>query len=65
MLMWLFVFILASIVFSALLPYLERFGFGRLPLDLRFRLFGRNWLFPLGSSLLLSAIAWIIARFLR
>ena len=65
MLMWLLVFVLASIVFSALLPHLERFGFGRLPLDLRFRLFGRIWLFPLGSSLLLSVIAWVVARLLR
>ncbi|MHB1666741.1 MAG: DUF2905 domain-containing protein [Thiomonas sp.] len=63
--MWLFVFILASIVVSALLPYLERFGFGRLPLDLRFHAFGRAWLFPLGSALLLSIFAWVIARLLR
>lgn len=63
--MWLLLFILASIVFSALLPYLERFGFGRLPLDLRFRVFGREWLFPLGSTLLLSLIVWVLARLLR
>ncbi|SCC92366.1 conserved hypothetical protein [Thiomonas sp. X19] len=63
--MWLFVFILASIVVSALLPYLERFGFGRLPLDLRFQAFGREWLFPLGSALLLSIFAWVMARLLR
>ncbi len=63
--MWLFVFILASIVVSALLPELERFGFGRLPLDLRFQAFGRTWLFPLGSTLLLSVVAWVIARLLR
>ncbi|MBW4047950.1 MAG: DUF2905 domain-containing protein [Proteobacteria bacterium] len=65
MLMWLLLFIFASIVFSALLPYLERFGFGRLPLDLRLRVFGREWLFPLGSTFLLSLIAWVLARLLR
>ena len=63
--MWLFVFILASIVVSARLPYLERFGFGRLPLDLRIHAFGRDWLFPLGSTLLLSIVAWVVARLLR
>ena len=63
--MWLLLFILASIVFSALLPYLERFGFGHLPLDLRFRVFGQEWLFPLGSTLLLSLIAWVLARLLE
>ncbi|MGE0072115.1 MAG: DUF2905 domain-containing protein [Thiomonas sp.] len=59
---WLIVFILASIVFSALLPHLERFGIGKMPLDLRIRLFGRDWLFPFGSSVLLSLLAYVIAR---
>ncbi|WP_298294343.1 DUF2905 domain-containing protein [Thiomonas sp.] len=59
---WLIVFILASIVFSALLPHLERFGIGKMPLDLRVRLFGRVWLFPFGSSVLLSLLAYVIAR---
>lgn len=63
--MWLLLFVLASIITSALLPWLERFGFGRLPLDLRFRIGDRVWLVPLGSTLLLSVLAWTLARLLR
>ena len=59
---WLIIFILASIVFSAVLPHLRRFGIGRMPLDLTIRLFGREWIFPFGSSLLLSFLAYVIAR---
>ena len=61
---WLIIFILASIVFSAVLPHLRRFGIGRMPLDFTFRLFGRDWIFPFGSSLLLSFLAYVIARML-
>ena len=63
--MWLLLFVLASIITSALLPWLERFGFGRLPLDFRLRLGGRVWLIPLGSTLLLSVVAWTLARLVR
>ncbi|MBN2692778.1 MAG: DUF2905 domain-containing protein [Burkholderiaceae bacterium] len=61
---WLIIFILASIVFSAVLPHLRRFGIGRMPLDFTIRLFGREWIFPFGSSLLLSFLAYVIARML-
>lgn len=57
MLRWLIVFFLAMLVFQGLRPWLERIGLGRLPGDFRFRLRGREWYFPLGSSLVLSALA--------
>lgn len=57
MLRWLIVFFLAMLIFQGLRPWLERVGLGRLPGDWRFRLGGREWYFPLGSSLVLSAIA--------
>ena len=59
---WLIIFNLASSVVSALLPHLRRFGIGRMPLDFTIRLFGREWIFPFGSSLLLSLLAFVIAR---
>ena len=34
-------FLLGSLVLSALLPWLGKFGFGRMPLDLRWRMFGK------------------------
>ena len=63
--MWLLLFIVASIVASAALPWLERFGFGRLPLDLRLRIGERELLLPIGSTLALSLAAWLLARLLR
>ena len=63
--MWLLLFIVASIVASAALPWLERFGFGRLPLDLRLRLGDYEVLLPIGSTLALSLAAWLLARLLR
>jgi Protein of unknown function (DUF2905) len=47
---------------SWLTPLLQRLGFGKLPGDLRFRLFGREWFVPLASTLLLSMLAAGIAR---
>jgi hypothetical protein len=66
---WLLTFILASIVLSALWPalskWLGRFGIGRMPLDLQFRAFGRDWFFPLGSTVLFTLLVWLVARLLR
>lgn len=43
-------------------PWLNRFGIGRLPLDWRFRTFGREWVLPIGSSLVLTAIVMFVER---
>lgn len=63
--MWLLLFLLTSIVASAFLPWLERFGFGRLPGDLRITVGGRVWLLPIASTVVLSLLAWTLARLLR
>ncbi len=62
MLRWLIVVFLALILFSGLQKWLQKIGFGRLPGDFRFRLFGREWFIPLTSTLLLSLLAAGIAR---
>ena len=62
MLRWLIVVFLALILFSGLQKWLQKLGFGRLPGDFRFRLFGREWIIPLTSTLLLSMLAAAIAR---
>jgi len=62
MLRWLLVVFLALLLFSGLRPWLEKYGFGRLPGDFRFRLFGRDWHIPLASSVLLSLVAAGIAQ---
>jgi hypothetical protein len=62
MLRWLIVVVLILIVFSGLQPWLQKLGFGRLPGDFRFRLFGRDFFLPIASTLLLSMVAAGIAR---
>ena len=61
---WLIIFVLASVLFSAALPWLRRFGIGKMPLDFSVRLFGREWIFPFGSSIVLSFLAYVIGRLL-
>lgn len=64
MIRWVIVIFLAVIVFSSLLPWLEKLGIGRLPGDLRFRLFGRQFSLPFASTILLSAVVFTLAKIL-
>ncbi|NUU03867.1 DUF2905 domain-containing protein [Herbaspirillum robiniae] len=64
MIRWVLVIFLAVIVFSTLLPWLEKLGIGRLPGDLRFRLFGRNFSLPFASTILLSTVVFLLAKIL-
>ena len=59
-----FVIFLALVIFSALGPWLEKLGIGRLPGDLRFRIRGRDWYLPFASSVLLGLIALAVAHLL-
>lgn len=61
---WLIVVFLALVLFSGLHHWLQKFGFGRLPGDFRFRLLGREWFIPITSTLLLSMLAAAIAKWL-
>jgi hypothetical protein len=61
---WLLIVFLALILFSGLRPWLEKLGLGRLPGDLRFRLFGREWFLPFASSVVLSLLAMAILKLL-
>ena len=61
---WLIATVVALFLFSGAMPWLRRLGIGRLPGDMNFRLFGRDWSIPLTSTLLLSAVAALIARLL-
>jgi hypothetical protein len=64
MLRWMFVIFLALILINTFSPFLRRMGFGKLPGDLHFKLFGREWYLPLATTLLLSfiasAITWLV-----
>jgi len=65
MIRWVLTIFIALIVFTAMLPWLEKLGIGRLPGDLRFTLFGRTFFLPFASTLLLSALVVVIGRLLR
>jgi Protein of unknown function (DUF2905) len=62
MIRWFIVIFLALVCISWFSPLLQRLGFGRLPGDLRFKLFGRDWNLPLTSTILLSFLASVIAK---
>ena len=64
MIRWLIVVFLALLLFSGLKPWLDKLGLGRLPGDFRFRLAGREWFIPFGSSVALSLLAMLIAKIL-
>ncbi|OQC14695.1 DUF2905 domain-containing protein [Candidatus Skiveiella danica] len=62
MIRWLIVVFLALILFNGLMPWLQKLGFGRLPGDFRFHLFGREWFIPLTTTLLLSGLASLVSK---
>ena len=64
MIRWVLVVFLALMLISWLTPFLQRLGFGKLPGDFRFKLFGREWFIPLTSTILLSIVASLIAKFI-
>ncbi len=59
---WMIVIFLALLLISWFTPLLQRLGFGRLPGDFRFRLFGRAFFLPVTTTVLLSMAASLIAR---
>ena len=63
MIRWMIVIFLALVLISALTPWLHRLGFGKLPGDWRFRLFGREWFIPLTTTIFLSFVASLASRF--
>ena len=60
---WLIVIFLSLLLINWVSPLLGRMGFGKLPGDFRFRLFGREWFIPLTTTVMLSVVAGVIAKF--
>ncbi len=59
---WLIVIFLALVLINGLTPWLQKLGFGRLPGDLRFKFFGREFFLPLSTTIILSLAAAAISR---
>ncbi len=58
---WLIVIFLSLLLINWVSPLLGRLGFGKLPGDFRFRLFGREWFIPLTTTVMLSVVAAVVA----
>lgn len=61
---WLIVIFIALLIINAFTPWFKKIGFGRLPGDLNFTLFGREFNLPLTTTIILSLVAGAVARFL-
>ncbi len=64
MIRWVIVVFLALMLINWFTPLVQRLGFGKLPGDFRFRLFGKEFFLPITSTLILSGVASLIARML-
>ena len=62
MIRWMIVIFLMLVLISALTPWLNKLGFGKLPGDLRFKLFGKERYIPLTTTVLLSLIATLVSK---
>ena len=62
MIRWLIVIFLALMLINWFSPLLQRMGLGKLPGDLRFKAFGRDWFIPLTTTIILSLAAGLISR---
>lgn len=64
MVKWLLTLVIALVLLTGLTPLLRRMGVGRMPGDFRFRIKGREYFFPLASTILLSLLMVLVARLL-
>jgi len=53
---------LGLVVLTALQPWLQKLGIGRLPGDFRFRIGKREYLLPFTSTLILTVLMFLIGR---
>jgi hypothetical protein len=59
---WLLVIFLALLLINWFSPLMQKLGFGKLPGDFRFRLFGREWFLPVTTTVVLSLLAALVAK---
>jgi hypothetical protein len=64
MIRWIIVVFLALLLINGLTPWLRRLGLGKLPGDMRFKMFGREWFIPLTSTILLSLLVGFLSKFI-
>ncbi len=62
MIRWVLVVFLVLLLIQGVTPWLGKRGFGRLPGDLRFKIFGKEFFLPLTTTLILSMVCALISR---
>ncbi|KPK28889.1 MAG: hypothetical protein AMJ66_10490 [Betaproteobacteria bacterium SG8_40] len=70
MLKWLFTIVLVAVIIGAFTPWTRKAGragsrSGRVPGDITVERSGKQFVFPIGSTILLSLLASLIFWFLR
>ncbi len=64
MIRWVIVIFVGLAIFANILPWLQKLGIGKLPGDLRFRLFGKIITIPFSSTILISLLILLLAKIL-
>jgi len=64
MIKWLLTTLVALVVLTGIMPFLARFGLGRLPGDVTLRVRGRDIYLPFMTTIVLSALLALLARLL-
>jgi hypothetical protein len=59
---WLLTTFLALLILTALQPWLQKLGIGRLPGDIRIKRGGREIVLPFTSTVLLTLLLTLLAR---
>jgi hypothetical protein len=62
---WLLTLAIALVVLGALNPWLRRLGLRRMPGDITIERAGKQFSFPIGSTIMLSLLASLIFWMLR
>lgn len=64
MIRWVLVVFLVLLLIQGVSPWLNKLGFGRLPGDFRFKIFGKEFFIPITTTLILSMVCALIAQVL-
>jgi hypothetical protein len=65
MIRWVVVIFLALAIFPFLIPALQKLGLWRIPGDVRFKVFGQIFCLPFGSTIVISILAFVVAKLLQ
>lgn len=61
---WILVILVCIMVLMTCVPWLARFGLGRLPGDINFKILGRRISIPIASTLIIFLIFFLIGKLL-